>query len=327
MELHRLVSSSRLFPTARETLVLTRGECSYGDTPSSRALTGPSFCDDTVSEEQCIAFCDGHGYPVAGVEYGRECYCGYSLGPSGTKQSELDCNMPCKGNPDELCGAGNRLNVFTNGDSAPTTLPQAGDYKSLGCYSDSPSARTLTTRMSLNGNVRVSDCTSACKAAGFQYAGLEYGSECYCGSSIQNGGHLIDDSSCNMACTADHTQLCGGPGAINVYQSPNAVQKWDRIPDGWTSKSCYTDDVSHRTLAKQMSLSSNTVEGCIYACNSAGFTFAGVEYSSECFCGNSIDNGASPASSGCDMACSGNHGETCGGAGRINLYQRQVGEW
>ena len=80
-----------------------------------------------MAEEKCIEFCDAKGYSMAGLEFGQECYCGYSLGPSGTKASELDCNMPCSGNGDELCGAGGRLNVFSNGDAAPTVLPQAGD--------------------------------------------------------------------------------------------------------------------------------------------------------------------------------------------------------
>lgn len=80
-----------------------------------------------MKEENCIEFCDAAGYSMAGVEFGRECFCGYSLGASGTQASELDCNMPCTGNSDELCGAGGRLNVFTNGDSAPTVLATAGD--------------------------------------------------------------------------------------------------------------------------------------------------------------------------------------------------------
>lgn len=177
--------------------------------------------------------------------------------------------------------------------------------------------------MPLSGNVRVTDCTSACSSAGFTYAGLEYGNECYCGSSIQNGGHPIADNSCNMACTADKSQLCGGPAAINIYHSNAPTQSAGNIPDGWASKSCYTDSVSGRTLSHQISLDSSTftTESCINACQSAGFSIAGTEYSNECFCGNTIDNGATPASSGCDMACSGNHAETCGGAARINIYE------
>jgi hypothetical protein len=49
---------------------------------------------------------------------------------------------------------------------------------------------------------------------------------------------------------------------------------------------------------------------------------AGTEFGSECFCGNSIDNGNTPASSGCDMACNGLKADTCGGAGRISVFKK-----
>ena len=130
-----------------------------------------------------------------------------------------------------------------------------------------------------------------------------------------------------MACTADNTELCGGPAAINIYHSTAATQTAGTIPSGWSSISCYTDNVSSRTLAQKISLDASTVtiESCINACQSAGYSVAGLEFANECYCGDSIDNGATPASSGCDMACSGNTAETCGGAARINLYQ--YGTW
>ena len=295
----------------------------YSDDPSNRALTGPSYCDDTgLAQEKCIEFCDSKGYSLAGVEFGSECYCGYSLSSSAATQAESDCSMTCTGNGDEVCGAGNRLNVFTNGDSTPTTDPGSNGFTSQGCYSDSPSARTLTTQMSLSGNVRVSDCTTACSNAGYPYAGLEYGSECYCGATLQNNAQL--STSCNMACTADKTTLCGGPGAINIYYNPSiTTQAAGAIPSGWSDEGCYTDDVSHRALSHQINLPANSVttESCIDACQTAGYTYAGLEWSQECYCDNTIQNNASPASSGCDMSCKGNLAETCGGSQRINIYE------
>ena len=38
-------------------------------------------------------------------------------------------------------------------------------------------------------------------------------------------------------------------------------------------------------------------------------------------CGAAFSNGGAPAAAGdCDMACSGNSGETCGGPNRLNVY-------
>lgn len=316
--------------------MLTKPQSSYGDSPQNRALTGPSYSDgQNMSEEKCIEFCDGHGYPIAGVEYGAECYCGYSLGATGVQEPESDCNMACSGNTQELCGAGNRLNVFTNGGPVPTVLPQAGAYSSIGCYSDSVKARTLTTQIALQGNVRVTDCTSACAAGGWPYAGLEYGDQCFCGASIQNGGAPVAASACNMACTADNTELCGGAQAINIYQSGPSVVTKPVVPAGWAALPCFTDSVYNRVLSQSINLgTSNTVESCITACGNAGYGFAGVEYSDQCFCGNEVDNSPAPVDNsygsvpvGCDMGCTGSIGETCGGAQFINLYQSATDNW
>ncbi|ETN43599.1 uncharacterized protein HMPREF1541_02758 [Cyphellophora europaea CBS 101466] len=298
----------------------------FSDSPSDRVLAGASECLDTngpdgMTQEKCIEYCDQKGYSLAGVEWGQECYCGYALDSSSIKAAESDCSKPCTGNTAEVCGEGGRINVFTNGDTAPAILAATGDFTSIGCYSDSASARTLTTSVSLPGNVRVSDCTTACEAKGFQYAGLEFGGECYCGASIQNGGAPIADSKCNMACSADKTQYCGGAGAINIYKSNQPQQGPSTIPDGWSSKNCYTDSPSNRALSYQIpNFSSFSNAQCISECSSRGYSLAGSEYGSECYCGNTIDNGNSPATSGCDMACNGNHADTCGGAGRINIF-------
>ncbi|KAK2464992.1 hypothetical protein APHAL10511_003068 [Amanita phalloides] len=59
---------------------------------------------------QCAAF----GYPVSGVEYGEECYCGDEINIKGlTFAPESQCNMACPGDPSHYCGAGNRLTLYT----------------------------------------------------------------------------------------------------------------------------------------------------------------------------------------------------------------------
>ncbi|KAK1977594.1 WSC domain-containing protein [Colletotrichum cereale] len=294
----------------------------HTDTASTRVLAGDSTSGDDISQEKCIAFCDGRGYSVAGVEWGRECFCEYAVPTTAFKAPEEECSKPCTGNTDEVCGEGSRINIFWNGDAAPGILAQSGDYNSIGCYSDHPGARALTSSIHLSGGMRVSDCITASASQGYEYAGVEFGSECFCGSSIQNGAALIAAESCNIPCTADKTQYCGGAGALNIYKSlkpqkdtPSTVQ------DAWTSKGCYTDDPSTRILSyKVSSFDSFSAAACVSRCAILGYLYGDTEYGSECFCGNSIDNGHTPASSGCDMSCAGNRADTCGGAGRINLY-------
>jgi hypothetical protein len=64
-----------------------------------------------------------------------------------------------------------------------------------------------------------------------------------------------------------------------------------------------------------------TPRACTASCEALSFKYAGVEYSGECYCGNTIQNDAAPATSGCDMTCNGNRTEICGGSNRINLYE------
>lgn len=72
---------------------------------------------------------------------------------------------------------------------------------------------------------------------------------------------------------------------------------------------------------------SNTL--CIETCQEYGFTAAGTEYSTQCFCGdaqNYVDAGSTMiANSSCNMRCANdtagsNGGELCGGPNAISLY-------
>ena len=78
---------------------------------SMRALSAASDASDTMTLETCAAFCSGYTY--FGTEYGRECYCGNSLNSGSVSASATDCNMQCAGNGYELCGAGNRLSLYS----------------------------------------------------------------------------------------------------------------------------------------------------------------------------------------------------------------------
>ena len=58
-----------------------------------------------------------------------------------------------------------------------------------------------------------------------------------------------------------------------------------------------------------------TVGKCKRLC--FGFAYAGVQYSKQCFCGNTAP---SIAAKNCNMACAGNKKQTCGGDWAMNVY-------
>ncbi len=63
-----------------------------------------------------------------------------------------------------------------------------------------------------------------------------------------------------------------------------------------------------------------TIELCANFCLPTYGIF-GIEYSGECYCGNSLGTGSVVApSTDCNMACGGDHNEICGAGNRLSIY-------
>lgn len=61
-----------------------------------------------------------------------------------------------------------------------------------------------------------------------------------------------------------------------------------------------------------------TTEKCVSLCRAKSFQYAGTQYSTWCFCGNSY--GRSGPADNCTMRCSGNQSQTCGGTWANSVY-------
>lgn len=198
--------------------------------------------------------------------------------------------MTCSGNSSQTCGNGDRLSVYSTGNAGPTTSPGIGSWAYLACYTDSTNSRTLRSSQSVDGgssNMTVAGCTSACQAAGYSLAGVEFGSECWCDNNIHNSASVAQ-SGCSMPCSGDPNLYCGGQVRLNVCQlNKSSSSGAGAVPPGWQALGCYTDDVSNRTLSSSQDVqggySNMTVGGCLDACSSAGFLYGGLEFSQECW--------------------------------------------
>lgn len=63
----------------------------------------------------CLSQCQAYGFMAAGMEYGEECYCGDLDGIANAQSQvapESDCNTACSGDPEAICGQGNRLTWY-----------------------------------------------------------------------------------------------------------------------------------------------------------------------------------------------------------------------
>ncbi|RPA85829.1 hypothetical protein BJ508DRAFT_411799 [Ascobolus immersus RN42] len=233
----------------------------------------------------------------------------------------------------------------TTGTSTAEPEPTVGPtdegfegWDSLGCYVDQIGLRTLAFGFPVAAPFTTQKCLNVCKANGYKYAGTEYGGECFCDNSFKNGGGPAPDGNayCNMECAGAPTEICGGPNRLSVYENTEepatttttgggAGPTTTTTPpaaeptDGWNDIGCYTDGAA-RALSHYEIVPGNTVEKCTAACQSGGYKYAGMEYGAECYCGNTIANGHTKATSGCDMPCAGNPEQLCGGPFRLNVW-------
>ncbi|WYZ46036.1 hypothetical protein EsH8_IX_000261 [Colletotrichum jinshuiense] len=277
---------------------------------------------------KCAAFCSM--YDLFGVEYGRECYCGSSRDPGSMQVDSTDCSFACAGDPNSVdrCGAGDRLNLYSNSNPVvrgPASLP---GITSLGCFVDN-GQRVLPSKSISANDMTAAKCAANC--AGYDYFGTQWSSECYCGSIAPTVPAPASD--CDKACSGNDDELCGGSMRLNVYKnapvSTTPVSSPGQTTDattpaisGFEYQGCYTDNVPQRVLTGKVVVDpAMTLEKCAASCSANEYAWFGVEYRGECYCGTQLDGASMKVSAAeCDLACNGNQSQQCGGANRLNLY-------
>ncbi|KAM5541687.1 hypothetical protein V8D89_004668 [Ganoderma adspersum] len=217
---------------------------------AARALTGYSFANDQMTVASCVSACASKGYSMAGLEYGRECYCGNSLANGqGKTLASSNCNMACAGDKASTCGGSWALNTFSKAASvrvvsssvaastsaAPPSATAApsnataslpAGWAAAGCRKDNVGGRTLNVDAFTSEAMTAETCVAHCAARGHTLAGVEYARECYCGSSFVNGGGaVLADAKCDMACAGDAVHVCGGPDALTVFQKAASTKR------------------------------------------------------------------------------------------------------
>ncbi|XP_069970502.1 xylosyltransferase oxt [Penaeus vannamei] len=85
------------------------------DSRESRILRGHATQLKRNSPSICCDICYQRGYVYAGVQYGKECFCGNEELPVKLKAAESFCNMPCSGDERLKCGDYLHMNVYQTG--------------------------------------------------------------------------------------------------------------------------------------------------------------------------------------------------------------------
>lgn len=351
----------------------------YTEATNIRALSSASFYDYTaMTLEECAADCAGYTY--FGIEYGGECYCGNVINTGSVLTAQTDCSFTCPGNQYEYCGAGNRLDMYkltgaTTGTATGTsttgtsttltssipipTITANGDWVYKGCWVDGLNGRDLNYQQPDNQENTVEACTATCASLGYTIAGLEYAVQCFCDNFLYNGAALAtDQTTCSTPCPGNAAEMCGAGSRLSLYSTgplrihqPPAVQTVG-LPSGWVYQGCLQDNIPSAQDANEIvstfpymvwNNASNTPEACITQCQAFGYNAAGLEYGSQCFCGD-VENiqvasqpgvstnpdatqyytrSATPqivADSQCNSVCSGNGSYLCGSGNLLTYY-------
>jgi hypothetical protein len=129
--------------------------------------------------------------------------------------------------------ANSQLLIFT-----PSTSATSPAQTYLGCYNDNQDGvRTLGSYEWSSNEMTVEQCVSSCGSRGYEYAGVQDGSQCWCGSGNYSSQGV--SASCNMACTGNSAETCGGGSTNGVYSAQTEV-----VPQNLAAGTSYTANVS-----------------------------------------------------------------------------------
>ena len=126
------------------------------------------------------------------------------------------------------------------------------------CVVDDVKNRVLKGHILSSVEMTVEMCISTCREKGFDYAGLQWSIECYCGNEPDQGFEWAWLDKCDNNCAGDSRQVCGGSSAMSVY-SIEGFREMDKSKNDHASLIQYRlfsifhkkfIHIEHRTLSK-----------------------------------------------------------------------------
>jgi len=185
-----------------------------------RTLNEGGYVAANMTIETCQAYCKKLNFRLSGLEFAEECFCGNVLSNGGAVGG-LGCDMPCQGDAEEICGGSDHLSIFEDTAYIPVVNPPIiNGYGYFGCYQELPDGRLLSGPGTAGPNMTAQTCTSFCskQGRGLTWAGLEFGRECFCASGLPSSASPAPETACNMVCSGNEKEYCGGSRIISMYK-------------------------------------------------------------------------------------------------------------
>lgn len=167
------------------------------------------------------------------------------------------------------------------------------DWEYAGCFHDLvDNVRTLGAAMSASDEMTLERCGNFCDNNGspYNYFGLTYGRECFCGWSIDEDALRAPEADCYNSCAGSPYGLCGGWRRISAFRhinqnSPPAGPEHVQQAGDYQWVGCQTEATTGRALSgKSYASDDMTVDSCAAFCEEDDFQHMGVEYGRECKC-------------------------------------------
>ncbi|KAF4630464.1 hypothetical protein G7Y89_g7678 [Cudoniella acicularis] len=254
------------------------------------------FNSATNENGQCQTTCFNAGYMFAGTEYHTECWCGNNA-PSASKysaESLKECSFSCPGDVTQACGGpATYISIFYDRTKYTPGLPNTSNS-----LSSQPSS---IPTLAINSTATLISSSSISSPA-----------------APSNPGSTVKPPLTSISGTSTSTSS----GAAESQIGPSNTQQIG----SYSYVGCYTEGNGVRALGDKVYANNNmTIEICYATCQ--GYTWFGLEFHQECYCGNTLGAGSVPATeSSCIDTCMANPLELCGGANRLSMYKNVAEE-
>ncbi|KAL8933990.1 MAG: hypothetical protein Q9211_005469, partial [Gyalolechia sp. 1 TL-2023] len=272
----------------------------YTEATSGRALAKLAAANDSMTVEICLSACSQNVY--AGIEYGRECWCGDTLASTSVPAAaESECSKVCPGNTSQICGAGNRLTLYTKKSTAANfrmanvaaTTDSTSSTSASSTSSQSTSSPTSTTKSSPTSATTSSSTT---------------------GSTTSSPSSSITSSSSisKTRTTSSRSTLYPTPSqTISSYSYLGCANATTPLALNALTKTNQTMDIS----------------SCQSYCTQNNYGLSGLQNGDSCYCGNGLqsfsaiqkESGAA-SDSKCNVPCAGNSTEICGAQSYLSVW-------
>ncbi|CAF0744441.1 unnamed protein product [Brachionus calyciflorus] len=271
--------------------------------------------------DECVRHCENLYFSHALLSEGDTCSCDniddvimsgleYRDTFDTNEKSTLDLRN-CRDNNLIYCGGASHYSIYKTNSPIRERVENA-PY--VGCFRDLVDRDLYGKSFFQISDLSISKCIKLCKINNFKFAGVQSGDQCFCGN--QAGKYYFSDKCHSMdqwtICSGNRNEICGSSWTNSVY----SLRDGGGDPRG-IRVGCFRDRDQRDFSEVKHDDFRNDYASCFKHCSEKGYTYAALQYGRECWCGNYY--GRYGTADNCNMPCTGNRGQTCGG-----LYANEV---